>query len=362
MILRAEGLQVLRGGVRVLDIPALELREGAVLALLGPNGSGKSTLLQTLAGLQPPASGGLSFRGRLLEGRASFAGYRLRVTLVFQEPLLFDTTVAHNLESGLRLRHLPAPERAERVREVAGRFGIGHLLERQARKLSGGEAQRTSLARAFALRPEILFLDEPFSALDPPTREALIDDLALALRQTRTTAVLATHDQMEALRLADTLAVMHQGRIVQAGPGAEVLNRPADPFVAAFVGMETILEGVVTASRHGVFQMDVGGRLVEAGGEPRVGESVRVGVRPENVTLSLGQGPPSSARNCFPGVVRRIQPRGPFFKVELDCGFFLAALVTPESLESLALAPGQELLASFKASAAHCIRNPTVNI
>ena len=126
---------------------------------------------------------------------------------------------------------------------MARQFGIEALLGRQARKLSGGEAQRTSLARAFALEPEILFLDEPFSKLDPPTREALLADLGAALRQTATTAVLATHDRMEALQLADRLAVMHQGRIKQIGTGTEVVNQPVDEFVAEFVGMETLLPG-----------------------------------------------------------------------------------------------------------------------
>jgi tungstate transport system ATP-binding protein len=362
MILEAEDLKVQRGGVPVLDIPSLALRTGGVLALIGPNGSGKSTLLQTLAGLQEPASGRIRFQGRALDSRRSLADYRQRVTMVFQESLLFDTTVAGNLESGLKLRHLPAAARRLRVEEVAGQFGIAHLLGRQARKLSGGEAQRASLARAFAIRPEILFLDEPFSALDPPTREALIDDLALALRQTRTTTVMATHDQMEALRLADTLAVMHQGRIVQTGAGIEVLNQPADAFVAGFVGMETLIQGVVTECHPGLFHMAVDGREVEAAGEARVGEAVLVGIRPENVTLALGHAVLTSARNSFPGTVQRILPRGPFFKVELDCGFFLAALVTPESLETLGLAPGQELVASFKATATHCLRNRPVNI
>jgi len=356
MILEASGLTVLRGGVQVLDIPALALPAGQVLALIGPNGSGKTTLLQTLAGLQAPAAGTLAFRGQPLDSRAGAAAYRLRVTMVFQEPLLFDATVAHNLESGLRLRGVPGPARAARSLEVARQFGIGHLLDRQARKLSGGEAQRASLARAFALRPEILFLDEPFSALDPPTREGLIDDLATALRQTRTTAVLATHDQMEALRLADILAVMRQGRIVQTGAGADVINHPVDAFVADFVGMETLLSGVVSASGQGLFRLTAGGREVEAVGRPAIGDRVLVGVRPENVTLALG-GAATSARNHFPGTVRRIVPRGPFLKVELDVGFFLAAFVTPQSVEDLALAPGREVLASFKATAVHCIRN-----
>jgi tungstate transport system ATP-binding protein len=179
--------------------------------------------------------------------------------MVFQQPLLFDTSVARNLESGLKLHGVPGPERARRVLEVARQFGIEPLLGRQARKLSGGEAQRASLARAFALAPEILFLDEPFSALDPPTREALLDDLGTALRQTRTTAVLATHDRLEALQLADRMAVMAQGRILQIGPGAEVINHPANAFVAEFVGMETLLQSL--AAKAQLIETAVSGRI-----------------------------------------------------------------------------------------------------
>ena len=353
--LEARDLAVYRGGVQVLAIPRLEVTAGSVLALIGPNGSGKTTLLKTLAALLPFREGGLWFQGRPLDTRADLEAYRRRVTMVFQEPLLFDGPVRMNLEAGLKLRGLPAAVRQARVQEVARRFGITGLLDRQARKLSGGEAQRTSLARAFALEPEILFLDEPFSALDPPTREALMDDLALALRQTRTTTVLATHDQAEALRLADTLAVMHLGRVVQSGTGIEVVNRPADAFVAGFVGMETVLQGRVTASAGGLFRVAVGGREVEAVGGPSSGTEVLVGVRPENVTLAAPPGSGSSARNSFPCTVTRIVPKGPYFKVELDCGFFLAAFVTPGALEELALAPGRALVASFKATAAHLI-------
>jgi tungstate transport system ATP-binding protein len=354
-VLEARGLTVRRGGVQVLEIPALELLPGTVLALIGPNGSGKTTLLKTLASLQDPAAGVLSFQGRPLDSRPAREAYRQRVTMVFQEPLLFDTTVAHNLEAGLKLHGIAAPQRARRVLAVARQFGIEALLGRQARKLSGGEAQRTSLARAFALEPEILFLDEPFSKLDPPTREALLADLGAALRQTATTAVLATHDRMEALQLADRLAVMHQGRIKQIGTGTEVVNQPVDEFVAEFVGMETLLPGVVTASGLGLCQVSVGGRTVEAVGSAGLGEAVLLGVRPENVTLATHAESGSSARNSFPGTVTRIAPRGPYFKVELDCGFWISAFVTPHSLEELALAPGRQVVATFKATAVHLI-------
>ena len=356
-LLTATGLRVERGGRPVLDVPEFALPQGQVLALIGPNGSGKSTLLQTLACLLEPAAGTLSFQGRPLGTRPERDAYRRRVTMVFQDPLLFDTTVRGNLEAGLRLRQVPRAERDARVAAVAQRFGIRPLLDRSARKLSGGEAQRTALARAFVLEPDVLFLDEPFSALDAATREALLDDLAGALKQTGTTAVLATHDQMEALRLADALMVLDQGRIRQVGPAAQVINHPCDEFVAGFVGMETVLAGTVVASNSGLFRVAVGGHEVLAPGGPRVGEQVLVGIRPENVTLATAAEARTSARNAFPCTVGRIVPRGPFFKVELDCGFFLTAFVTPLSLEELALTEGRKLVASFKATAVHVIRS-----
>jgi len=351
-LLRVEDLLVRRGDVTVLEVPDLELEEGGVLALIGPNGSGKSTLLKTLASLMEPARGTLRFRGEALRPEA----YRRQVTMVFQAPLLFDATVRANLESGLKLHGVPAAERGSRVAAVARRLGVDHLLDRSARNLSGGEAQRTALARAFALSPEILFLDEPFSALDPPTREALLDDLAGVLRETRTATVIATHDQMEALRLADRIAVLREGRIVQCGPAAEVINRPADAFVAEFVGMEAVLSGRVEGAGHGEFRVAAGGGVVVAAGEAVPGEEVRIGIRPENVTLSAQAEAHSSARNSFPATVTRIVPRGPFFKVELDCGFFLAAYVTPVSLEELGLAEGSRVVARFKATAVHLLR------
>ncbi len=152
---------------------------------------------------------------------------------------------------GLKSGACPGRRSGSGLSKTLSAFSIGHLARRSARKLSGGEAQRTSLARAFATRPEILFLDEPFSALDPPTREALIDDLEHIFRETGIAVVMSSHDQTEALRLADTMAVMQQGRLVQMGPPAEVMNFPADEFVASFVGMGTVLKGRVVQACQG---------------------------------------------------------------------------------------------------------------
>ena len=359
-VLEARNLRVHRGGAQVLDVPALDLRAGEVLALMGPNGAGKSTLMLSLAGLLPLSGGSLRFKGAELGSRPDREAYRRRMTMVFQDPLLFDATVAQNIAAGLKLRGMPAEERTPRVRAWAQRLGIGDLLERSARRLSGGEAQRTALARAFVLDPEVLFLDEPFASLDAPAKEGLLDDLGHILAETGSTAVVSTHDQGEAARLAHRLAVMKDGAILQTGGLREVMNHPQDPFVAAFVGMETLLKGRVSAHEGGLLTLRLGkgsgSHEVQAMGEAQPGQTVLVGVRPENVALSLQTDKASSARNAFSGTIAKVLPRGPFFKVELDCGFFLAAYVTAQSLAELGLGPGTSVVASFKATAAHLIR------
>lgn len=358
-VFEARNLLVHRGLAQVLEVSALHLRSGEVLALMGPNGAGKTTLMLTLAGLLPPSRGELRFKGQAIQSRADQRIFRHAMTMVFQDPLLFDATVAQNIASGLKLRGVPAWQRNHLVDEWAQRLGIKDLLHRSARQLSGGEAQRTALARAFVLRPEILFLDEPFGALDAQSREGLMDDLGHILAETGTTTVLATHDQGEAARLAHRLAVMNEGRILQTGGLREVMNHPVDPFVAAFVGMETLLKGQVASYQDGLISLHLKGakdRDVLALGEAQPGQIVLVGVRSEHVTLSLQSDSYSSARNAFPGTVTKVIPQGPFFKIELDCGFFLTAFVTTHSLSELELQPGKAVVASFKATAVHLIR------
>lgn len=348
---------LLRRGDALLDIPSLSLAEGRVLSLIGPNGAGKSTLLLAIASLLKPQRGSLVFKGLAIDLRQDAFAYRRRLAMVFQEPLLFDTTVYANVAAGLKIRGMGKAESEKTVTRNLERFGIAGLAERSARKLSGGEAQRTSLARAFATEPEMILLDEPFSALDAPTRETLTDDLQRILAETRTTAIFTTHDRWEALRLADEIAVMNDGKIVQVGLPGEVMNQPNNEFVASFIGMETILTGRVVDNRKGTLIVSVSGHEVEALGTARPGENVICCIRPENVTISTDH-PESrtSARNVFPGRVTKITPLGLFEKVNLDCGFFLVAYVTRQSRENLGLAEGREITASFKATAVHVIK------
>jgi tungstate transport system ATP-binding protein len=354
--LSGEDLIVRRGGVTVLDIPSFAVDQGSIFSLIGPNGTGKSTFLQSLAGLLGIYRGRIRFKGREI-ARNDLVAYRRQIAFVFQEPLLLDTTVFGNVAAGLRIRRKTAREIEDRVHKALEQFGIRHLAERSARKLSGGEAQRTNLARAFAITPEIIFLDEPFASLDPPTREGLIEDLLKILRETRTTALMATHDQMEALRLADRMAIMNEGRIIQTGSPSEIINHPCNAFVASFVGTDTILEGYVVANKDGSLTVSVNNRLIQAVAGPEMEGKVLCCIRPEQV--ALGANEPSaatSARNVLPAVVRDIRAMGPFFKIILDCGFPLAAYITGESLDSLSLRKDMSVTASFKATAIHIIQ------
>ncbi len=356
-ILEAKNLKVIRGGSLLVDVAGLSIFEGETLSLIGPNGAGKTTLLQALSYLMKPTAGQILFRGQVVGAAQPKLEYRRRLAMVFQEPLLFDTTVFGNVASGLKIRGIGAAEAQRIVESQLKRFGITHLRDRSARTLSGGEAQRASLARAFAISPEILFLDEPFAALDPPTRESIVSDLEKVLAETKTTTIMATHDRTEALRLSDRIAVMEGGRIAQIDRPAAVMNRPVDEFVASFVGTETILEGVVQGTNETALMVAVNGSEIEVVGKGRIGEKVVLCIRPENVTLSIPDGTvKTSARNTFRGRVGRIVPLGLFHKVEIACGFPLVAYVTTHALEDLSLEEGNEIAASVKATAIHVIR------
>jgi tungstate transport system ATP-binding protein len=344
----------------VLNVPALEVVEGQVLAVIGPNGAGKSTLLLAMARLLKPDSGQVLLRGQPITPHHELE-YRRRIALVLQESLLLDDTVFNNLAIGLRLHGLPRSEIDRRVNHWLERLGIAPLARRKARTLSGGEAQRTSLGRAFALQPDLLLLDEPFSALDAPTRQALLEELQALLAETHQTAVFVTHDLDEALMLGQQVAVLLAGNLRQVGEPRQVFSEPADPEVAAFVGVETVLPGRVTGQADGLVQLDLDSALTGAVGMTAVGQAatgraVYLCLRPEDITLwPAGDVPASSARNRLKGRITRLAPQGALVRVTVDCGLPLVALVTRPSAREMGLEPGLEVAASFKASAAHLI-------
>jgi len=352
-ILKASGLKVRRGGTTILDVPGFELTGGEVVSLIGSNGAGKTTLLQVLASLLVPTEGEVLFKGGRITTN-SILSYRRKIAMVFQEPLLFNATVFENVASGLKFRKVKKEHIPDIVGRQLNRFGIAHLRDRSARTLSGGEAQRTSLARSFATEPEIIFLDEPFAALDPPTREALVDDLEAALRGTATTAVLVTHDRLEALRLSDRIGIMNEGKMIQMGSPEEIMNSPVDEFVASFVGAEIVLTGRVIEKNGDTFLVSVSGHDIRVVGDVQIGQQVLLCIRPENITISINP-ERTSAQNQFLGKIERIIPVGFYYKVQLDCGFALTAFITGRALEELSLREQMQVYASFKATAIHTI-------
>jgi len=232
-LLQARNLCVKRGGVQVLDIADFSINHEEKVAVIAPNGGGKSSLLLALACLIPRESGVITFSGAEVTSGGETA-FRRRIAMLFQEPLLFDTTVVDNVAEGLKIRGMERKPARERALESLELFRIGHLAGRSAHKLSGGEAQRVSLARAFAVKPELLLMDEPFSSLDLPTRIKLAEELGQILHASGTAAIIATHDRIEALRVVDRLVVLDAGRVVQDGTPREVMEMPVNSFVAAF--------------------------------------------------------------------------------------------------------------------------------
>jgi tungstate transport system ATP-binding protein len=361
-LLTVQDLRIEIGGQTLLAVPSLAILRGEVLAVLGPNGAGKSTLLQALACLREATTGTLTFDSQHVDFRNPTLDFRRRLAVVFQEPLLFDTTVAENIASGLKLRGLAKSLITEKVAFWLEQLGINHCAHRQARTLSGGEAQRTSLARAFVLAPDLLLLDEPFSALDAPTREALLETFHRVQQQTHVTTLFVTHDRLEALRLGNRVAVMDKGAIAQIGTAEEIFSQPVNETVASFVGIETILRGTVESQADGFAEIGiVAEKRIAAASPLPIGTEVTLCLRPEEVTLLVppaegGYEQPSSARNHFLARVTRIIPWGLAYKIHLDCGFPLVAFVTRPSLEVLNLHAGGTVLATFKATAVHVLR------
>ena len=355
VLIEVKDLLVRRDGQTVLELDHLTLQEGEVLAVIGPNGAGKSTLMLCIARLLKPDRGQISFRGQVVKESEALA-YRRKIGLVLQEPLLLDASVFDNVAAGLRYRRLPRQEIEKRVDEWLGRLSIAHLKKRPAHKLSGGEAQRVSLARAFALQPELLLLDEPFSALDAPTHARILEDLQSLLSATSITTIFITHDLDEALLFGHRVAVLLDGALRQSGPPEEVFTAPADQDVAAFVGVETIIPGRVASNKDGLVSVDAHGLTLDAVGDVQVGRQVFFCLRPEDVTLWPHDGAPaSSARNRLAGRITRMSPQGPLVHVDIDCGFRLAALITRASANEMDLAENNKVVAAFKASAVHLI-------
>jgi ABC-type proline/glycine betaine transport system ATPase subunit len=233
-MIQIRNLLIQRNGIDALRIDSLDIQRGETLALVGPNGAGKSTFLLALARLLKPERGEILYEKKSLM-QLNELEYRRKISFVFQAPLLMDMTVEQNVALGLTFRGTSQKETQKRVWRWMKQLGIESLSKRRASQLSGGEAQRVSLARAFVLEPELLLLDEPFSSLDPPTRAKLLDDLSVLLADSHRTAVFVTHNLNEAAKLSHRIAVIVGGKLHQVGPARHIKAHPADEAVETFL-------------------------------------------------------------------------------------------------------------------------------
>lgn len=233
-MIQIRDLLIKRSGRDTLQIDSLDIARGETLTIVGPNGAGKSTLLLALAHLLKPARGDIQFDGKSVT-QWNDLEYRRKISFVFQAPLLMDMTVEQNVALGLKFRGVSKEESSRRAGRWIQAMGVESLSKRRAGELSGGEAQRVSLARAFVLEPELLLLDEPFAALDPPTRTKLLDDLSQILSEDHRTAVFVTHNLNEAARVSHRIAIVVGGMLRQVGTVREIKTNPADDAVEAFL-------------------------------------------------------------------------------------------------------------------------------
>ncbi|MFD5554036.1 ABC transporter ATP-binding protein [Streptomyces sp. NPDC127068] len=314
--LRLDGATVRFGAHTALDAVSLDVAEHEVVCVLGPSGSGKSTLLRAVAGLQDLDAGRVLLGGR---DRTGTPAHQRGVGLMFQDHQLFaHRDVGANVAFGLRMHRAPRAEQEARVAELLTLVGLPGAARRAVASLSGGEQQRVALARALAPRPRLLLLDEPLGQLDRTLRERLVVELRELFGALGTTVLAVTHDQGEAFALADRVVVMRDGRVAQTGSPLDVWQRPADEFVARFLGFDNIVAGVVT----GGTARTAWGELTVPGETP-AGERL-VLVRPAGVRL-VG---PDSGLPCavtartFRGthVALRLQPAGGAPPLEAACG------------------------------------------
>jgi putative spermidine/putrescine transport system ATP-binding protein len=315
------GLTKRYGQVTAVDGIDLDIREGELLTLLGPSGSGKTTTLRMVAGFELPSEGTIQLGGVDVTTRPPF---ERDVNTVFQDYALFPhMSVAENIGYGLRVRGVAKAERRERVAAALAQVRLDDFGDRRPSQLSGGQRQRVALARALVNRPRVLLLDEPLGALDRQLRQEMQVELKAIQAAVGITFVVVTHDQEEALTMSDRIAVLRDGRIEQVGAPAEVYERPANPFVAGFVGTSNVLAGRAAAEL--------------------VGEDGTFTVRPEKIHV-LEAGAETPAGQCrADGTVRDVAYAGPVTRltVTLDAGGELVVLqqnLSTTSAEVAALA------------------------
>jgi len=339
-------LKVSVGDFRI-QVDKLRIERGDYLIIVGPTGAGKTILLETIAGFHRVKRGKIILNGRDI---TYLSPQERGVSMVYQDYMLFPhMTVEENIGYPLKIRKM---EWRRRVKELAEDLGIKHLLRRYPKTLSGGEKQRVALARAVIIEPELLLLDEPFSALDPNMRKIVkdfIENLGIS-------TIHVTHDFSDAWIMGNKMGVMRNGKIVRFGLIDEVFSSPQDDFVARFLGATNILRGIATSRKDGLLEVDVKNVKIYTTDNADVGEEVLLSIRPENIVLSYTI-PETSQRNVLPAEIEDIHMEGhiAWLILKID-GIEMKAMLTPNAVESMNLEKGKMVYASFKAAATKIVR------
>lgn len=328
-----------------------------ITAVFGPSGAGKTSLLDLVAGLRSAKSAFIQLDGQVLtdtNDRVFVPTRRRGIGYVPQDLALFPhLSVRRNLLYG----HRTNEDKQFRLDRVVELLEIQPLVDRGVTQLSGGEKQRVALARALLTSPRLLLLDEPLASLDMQLKTKILPYLRRIRDEFRIPMLYVTHDRFETLSLADEMVVLVEGKVVQSGPAADVFSRPASLDVAGLLTIETIQPGRVVKTAEGLVTVAVGETLLTAV-EPNLPPGtceVHVCIRADEVILLKGADSPSSPRNHLPSTVRSVAREGPMMRVDLDCGFPLAALLTKQACEELALQPGDRTIALVKAPNIHLI-------
>ncbi len=331
-----------------LDKVTLDIKDGEYLVIIGPTGAGKTILLEIVAGVYPPDSGKVFLNKKEI----TYEPPKSRnITMVYQDYMLFPhLNVEENIGFGLKNSKQTKEKTAKKIREVAELFSISHLLHRYPDTLSGGEQQRVAISRAIILEPSVLLLDEPLSALDRQTRDRLRKELKRLHSMFKTTIIHITHNFEEVFSLADRVAVMNKGRIIQVGAPDEVFRRPNSEFIANFVGVENLFQGMCMNDGTRSY-IDVNGMQIVSTLCP-VGEEVYASVRPEEILISR-EPLNASARNSFKGAIENIVDNGTVVRMSVNVGIPFVVVLTRQGFHEMDLHEGDSVCITFKASSVH---------
>ncbi|MFW9849997.1 MAG: ABC transporter ATP-binding protein [Candidatus Thorarchaeota archaeon] len=311
----------------------LTIDDGEMVTLLGPSGSGKTTTLRMVAGFITPDSGALSFDGRNV---IDVAPRERKIGMVVQSTALFpNMNVYQNISFALDVAGWKQDATIQRVENLSEMLGIKNLLNRRIDEISGGESQRVAVARALAIEPELLLLDEPFSALDPKLRLYLQQEIRNLQKEMEISTLYVTHNQSEAFAISDRIAVLNEGIIVQTGIPDELYSNPSDDFVATFIGGGSILRGLVVDHKKGVLKIDLGNTVISVEGESTIGNNIALSVKPEDIAIT-------DESNGIPCVVITKTAQVGYHRVELDIdGQIITSEISPN--DSLKIGVGDKV-------------------